>query len=210
MTLDKFSAVTIGGSKFAAKAGRAKTMDVLSDKHAIKLARRIFAALYMHSIQSTDNTTKSLPTSHLNSNPSLTTEPTICVQHFIPFFSDAHIAQEAFDLFDKDGKITMTEEDFKHSLLRIYRERRNLFASLRDLSQALGRLNQILYIFSIILTAFFSLPIYGIPLTAVLPFTTILVAVSFIFGGAAKTTFESIVFLFVMHPYDTGDRVVID
>eukprot|EP00897_Mesotaenium_endlicherianum_P008643 jgi/Mesen1/7807/ME000408S06916 len=34
--------------------------------------------------------------------------------------------------------------------------------------------------------------------------------VVFMFGNTAKTTFESLVFLFIMHPFDVGDRCVID
>lgn len=32
----------------------------------------------------------------------------------------------------------------------------------------------------------------------------------FIFGNTLKTTFEAIIFLFVMHPFDVGDRCLID
>lgn len=34
--------------------------------------------------------------------------------------------------------------------------------------------------------------------------------VAFIFGNTCKTIFEAIIFLFVMHPYDVGDRCEID
>ena len=37
-----------------------------------------------------------------------------------------------------------------------------------------------------------------------------LVLVAFIFGNTCKTVFEAIVFLFVMHPFDVGDRCEID
>lgn len=33
-----------------------------------------------------------------------------------------------------------------------------------------------------------------------------IVVVSFIFGNTCKTIFEAIIFLFVMHPFDVGDR----
>lgn len=32
----------------------------------------------------------------------------------------------------------------------------------------------------------------------------------FVFGNMAKTLFEAIVFIFVMHPFDVGDRIEID
>ncbi|EGF80674.1 hypothetical protein BATDEDRAFT_88006 [Batrachochytrium dendrobatidis JAM81] len=187
------TSMTIGGQK---NYNRSDSIGLMSDKHAIKLARKLFVALG-----------GTLPSQAVN-NPDCKTALT--VDCFRPYFSSDTAAREAFDLFDADFNKSLSLKEMKQAILRVYRERRNLFGSLHDLSQALGRLNQILYGFSFLLAALFSLPIYGIPLTAVLPFTSILVALSFIFGGAAKTTFDCIVFLFVTHPYDTGDRVIID
>ena len=36
------------------------------------------------------------------------------------------------------------------------------------------------------------------------------VLLAFIFGNTVKTVFESIIFLFIVHPYDVGDRCEID
>jgi small-conductance mechanosensitive channel len=37
-----------------------------------------------------------------------------------------------------------------------------------------------------------------------------LLVVVFIFGNACKTVFEALIFVFIMHPFDVGDRCVID
>ena len=37
-----------------------------------------------------------------------------------------------------------------------------------------------------------------------------LLLVAFIFGNTCKNIFEAIIFLFVMHPFDVGDRCEID
>jgi small-conductance mechanosensitive channel len=37
-----------------------------------------------------------------------------------------------------------------------------------------------------------------------------LLLIVFVFGNTCKTIFEAIIFLFVMHPFDVGDRCVID
>ncbi len=64
---------------------------------------------------------------------------------------------------------------------------------------------------SIILTVIFSLKIYNLDIaTSITPFLTILLGFSFIFGGSAKTAFDSLIFVFSTHPFDAGDRVVID
>ena len=65
----------------------------------------------------------------------------------------------------------------------IYKEKRDLFSSLNDLSHALGHLNWALYGFSAFVTLLISLPIYGISLNAILPFTSFFLALSFVFGG---------------------------
>ena len=37
-----------------------------------------------------------------------------------------------------------------------------------------------------------------------------LLLVVFMFGNTAQMVFEAIIFVFIMHPYDVGDRCVID
>lgn len=40
--------------------------------------------------------------------------------------------------------------------------------------------------------------------------TSQVVVAAFIFGNTCKTIFESIIFLFVIHPYDVGDRCEVE
>ncbi|KAJ3273643.1 hypothetical protein HDV01_004252 [Terramyces sp. JEL0728] len=183
LSWDQFkSALKIGGLS----SKRSKGMDLLSDKHAVFLSEKLFSKL-----KSTD-----------------TNE--ISVGSFFAYFDKEDEAKTAFALFDRDGNGSINQTELKWSILRIYRERRNLMKSLRDLSSALGTLNSLLYGFSIILSLLLSLPVFGIPITAIVPFSTILVGLSFMFGGTAKVTFDSIIFIFAVHPYDVGDRVFID
>lgn len=37
-----------------------------------------------------------------------------------------------------------------------------------------------------------------------------LLVVVFMFGNTCKTAFEAIIFVFIMHPFDVGDRCVVD
>jgi small-conductance mechanosensitive channel len=41
-------------------------------------------------------------------------------------------------------------------------------------------------------------------------FSSILLPSVFVFGNAARSTFESLIFLFIMHPFDVGDRILVD
>jgi hypothetical protein len=159
--------------------GDLKSLKLLSDKNAIHLTRILFNSL---------------------SNQ----QGTIKMESFTKLFNEKKEAKMAFELFDTDLNGELSYSEVKQTILKIYREKRDLLKTLRDLSQALGQLNLILYGFVVCLTVICMLPIYGIPVEAVLPFTSIIIAFSFIFGGSARSTFESIIFLFVNHPYDTG------
>ncbi len=41
-------------------------------------------------------------------------------------------------------------------------------------------------------------------------FSSILLPSVFVFGNAAINTFESLIFLFIVHPFDVGDRILVD
>lgn len=62
-----------------------------------------------------------------------------------------------------------------------------------------------------VIIAIIWLVILGVQVTHFLVFLSsqLLLAV-FVFGNSCKTVFEAIIFLFVMHPYDVGDRCEID
>ncbi|KAJ1567404.1 hypothetical protein HK096_009978 [Nowakowskiella sp. JEL0078] len=110
----------------------------------------------------------------------------IIVNDLLRFFSNEDETLKAFSLFDKDGNMEISRREMKNTVLKIFRERRNVMSALFDTENALGRLDLILMV------------------TA-----SICVALAFLFGNAAKNLFDSILFVFVVHPYDTGDRVFI-
>lgn len=116
----------------------------------------------------------------------------------------------AFALFDKDRNGTVTLREMQTTIMRIFKERRNLSESMSDLSHALGQLNQILYAISFFITTLLSLPIFGVPLSSVIPLTSFFLGLSFIFSGVAQQTFAAIIFIFVTHPYDSGDKIIIE
>lgn len=56
-----------------------------------------------------------------------------------------------------------------------------------------------------------SLLVMGLATTKVIfVVTSQLLLVGFMFQNMCKTMFESIIFVFVMHPFDVGDRCVIE
>ncbi|POW07181.1 hypothetical protein PSTT_08413 [Puccinia striiformis] len=118
----------------------------------------------------------------------------------------------AFKLFDKDGNGDIDRKEMRNAVVRIYRERRELASSLKNMSSAVSKLDAVLITIASVLTIFFGIFILD-PQGAsarLMPMATIILGFSFIFGNAAKNLFESMLFIFSIHPYDVGDMVSID
>lgn len=41
-------------------------------------------------------------------------------------------------------------------------------------------------------------------------FSSIVLAFAFVFGNSVRTVYESIIYLFVVHPFDVGDKIIVD
>ncbi|RUO96908.1 hypothetical protein BC936DRAFT_141272, partial [Jimgerdemannia flammicorona] len=149
--------------------------DVDSVPYARKVARKLFTAL------SRDDR------DHL------------VVDDFAPYFKDRAEAERAFTTFDRDANGDISKREMKSAVLSIYSERRALSNSLRDLSQAVGKLDAIFSIVSAIFVLFSTLLVFNVDLMKLLvPLGSFMLALTFIFGNTAKNTFESILFLFVI------------
>ncbi|KAK4854095.1 hypothetical protein QYF36_018841 [Acer negundo] len=96
-------------------------------------------------------------------------------------------------------------------LVNAFRERRALSLSLNDTKTSVDELHNMLNILVSIIITIVWLVILGIQITHFLVFISsqLLLAV-FVFGNTCKTVFEAIIFLFIMHPFDVGDRCEVD
>ena len=95
--------------------------------------------------------------------------------------------------------------------MNAYLERKSLAHSLNDTKTAIEELNKIGSCVVLIVIIIVWLLLMGFATTKVLIFiSSQLLLVAFMFGNTSKTLFEAIVFVFVMHPFDVGDRCVID
>ncbi|EHS63598.1 uncharacterized protein PGTG_20692 [Puccinia graminis f. sp. tritici CRL 75-36-700-3] len=131
---------------------------------------------------------------------------------FEPYFKTASDAAMAFKLFDKDGNGDIDRKEMRNAVVRIYRERMSLAIGLKDMSSAVAKLDAVLISIASMLTIFIWLFIFNSKGTSsqLVPMATIILGFSFIFGNAAKNLFESMLFIFSIHPYDVGDLVAID
>lgn len=95
--------------------------------------------------------------------------------------------------------------------VNVYNERKSLAHSLNDTKTAIEELNRIFSGIVLVLIFIVWYLLMGFATTQVLVFiSSQLLLVVFIFGNTCKIVFEAIIFVFVMHPFDVGDRCVID
>jgi len=100
--------------------------------------------------------------------------------------------------------------DIKEAVVAIYRERANMAASLKDTDSIVQSLEYAIgCLIHFIFLAFYLL-IWEVDIVkGFSTFSAMLLAFTFIFGNSVKNMFESMLFLFVEHPYDVGDTVLI-
>ncbi|TRM68478.1 Mechanosensitive ion channel-domain-containing protein [Schizophyllum amplum] len=132
-------------------------------------------------------------------------------EDFTPAFQSAEEAQKGFRVFDKDNNGDLSRAEIKDTLVMVYKERRFLSRSMRDVGSALKTLDKILLFFALVVLFFISLSIFGVDIDSSLTSVySIGIAASFIFKSTASNAFDAIMFLFVTHPYDTGDMCFVD
>ncbi|KAF7055937.1 hypothetical protein CFC21_063404 [Triticum aestivum] len=103
------------------------------------------------------------------------------------------------------------KKSLKNWVVNAFRERKALALTLNDTKTAVNKLNQMANVVVGLIVSALWLLILGVATTQFFVFLSsqLLVAV-FVFGNTLKTIFEAIIFLFVMHPFDVGDRCEIE
>ncbi|KAG8733275.1 hypothetical protein FRC10_000328 [Ceratobasidium sp. 414] len=130
---------------------------------------------------------------------------------FFPAYASPDEARAAFRVFDQDGNDDITRAEIKTTVVKVYRERRFLSRSMRDISAAIQTLDRILLFFAAVVLFFISLSVFGVAIgNSLTSVYSLGIAASFIFKNAASSAFDAIMFIFVTHPFDTGDRCFIE
>ncbi|KAL3639007.1 hypothetical protein CASFOL_016914 [Castilleja foliolosa] len=112
---------------------------------------------------------------------------------------------------DGSEQLRISRKALKNWVVNVFRERRALALSLNDTKTAVNKLHQMLNVLVAVIIIVIWLLILKVATTQFFIFlSSQLLLVVFMFGNTCKTTFEAVIFLFVMHPFDVGDRVEID
>ena len=130
----------------------------------------------------------------------------VSLNNFMPFFSTLDEAVEAFNLFDSDGNGDVSLAEMRECISGIYDEYDFLETSLRNSSQAIEKMDAILKTVMFVILIFVCLGIFNVDTTQFIAIFIALWAGSlFALSGTVKNLVESIIFLFLTHPYGILD-----
>jgi small-conductance mechanosensitive channel len=127
-----------------------------------------------------------------------------------PAFDNDDEADAAFTMFDKDLNGDISMEELEAVCVEIGRERKAITASLKDLDSVVSKLDDVfLFAVAVITLLVFVSLISTSASTAITSLGSTVLALSWLFSATAQEFLQSIIFVFVKHPFDVGDRVTI-
>ncbi|KIK67405.1 hypothetical protein GYMLUDRAFT_156530 [Collybiopsis luxurians FD-317 M1] len=133
------------------------------------------------------------------------------VQDIARYFSTPEEASAVFDLFDKDGNGDTSREEVEIACMDFHREQLSIEHSMQDLDSAVGRLDNIFMSLYVVIAALIIAVVLDAQFTSLLTSVgTLVLGLSWLIGGSLTEVLTSIIFLFIKHPYDVNDKIVVD
>ncbi|KAI0769601.1 Mechanosensitive ion channel-domain-containing protein [Trametes elegans] len=124
------------------------------------------------------------------------------------FFHSREEADAAFAIFDKDMNGDVKRDEIEMACMELHREQLAIEHSMRDLDSAVGRLDNILMsLYFVVVILIFAVVLEAQLATLITGAGTLILGLSWLIGGSLSEVLTSIIFLFIKHPYDVGDRV---
>jgi small-conductance mechanosensitive channel len=135
---------------------------------------------------------------------------TITLEDLLPVFTLPDEAETCFGVFDKDLNGDITMEELELVCNEIHLERKAISASLKDLDSVIKKLDTVFVfvIFIIAVVVFISI-ISNSAAAALTSAGTVVLGLSWLLQATAQEFLQSIIFVFVKHPFDVGDRVTV-
>lgn len=125
-------------------------------------------------------------------------------------FDNGDEAEAAFAMFDKDLNGDISMEELEAVCVEIGRERKSITASLKDLDSVVSKLDDVFFFIVVVITILVFLSLISTSAAGVLTSAgSTLLALSWLFSATAQELLQSVIFVFVKHPFDVGDRVTI-
>src|SRR5271170_1273679 len=125
-------------------------------------------------------------------------------------FDNEEEADAAFNMFDKDMNGDISMEELEAVCVEIGRERKSITASLKDLDSVVSKLDDVLFFVVLIVSILVLISLISASAAGVLTSAgSAVLALSWLFSATAQEFLQSVIFVFVKHPFDVGDRVSI-
>ncbi|KAK8203916.1 Mechanosensitive ion channel-domain-containing protein [Phyllosticta capitalensis] len=125
-------------------------------------------------------------------------------------FDNDEEADAAFTMFDKDMNGDISMEELEAVCVEIGRERKAITASLKDLDSVISKLDDVLVFIVAVVTILVFISLISTSAAGVLTSAgSSVLALSWLFSATAQEFLQSIIFVFVKHPFDVGDRVTV-
>ena len=125
-------------------------------------------------------------------------------------FDNSEEAEAAFTMFDKDMNGDISMEELEAVCVEIGRERKSITASLKDLDSVVSKLDDVFMFIVVVITILVLISLISTSAAGVLTSAgSALLALSWLFSATAQELLASVIFVFVKHPFDVGDRVTI-
>ena len=125
-------------------------------------------------------------------------------------FDNSEEADAAFAMFDKDMNGDISMEELEAVCVEIGRERKSITASLKDLDSVVSKLDSVLFFIVCVITILVFLSLISTSAAGVLTSAgSTILALSWLFSATAQEFLQSVVFVFIKHPFDVGDRVTV-
>ncbi|KFZ04307.1 hypothetical protein V502_10247, partial [Pseudogymnoascus sp. VKM F-4520 (FW-2644)] len=135
---------------------------------------------------------------------------TLSEDDLAPAFDNNEEADAAFGMFDKDMNGDISMEELEAVCVEIGRERKAITASLKDLDSVVGKLDDLFLFFVAVITILVFISLISTSAAGVLTSAgSAVLALSWLFSVTAQEVLQSIIFVFIKHPFDVGDRVTI-
>lgn len=123
-------------------------------------------------------------------------------------FSNEEETAAAFSMFDKDMNGDISMEELEAVCVEIGRERKSIMASLKDLDSVVSKLDNVFSFIVLVITVLVFVSLISTSAAGALTSAgSTILALSWLFSATAQEFLQSIIFVFVKHPFDVGDRV---
>ncbi|KAL1862558.1 hypothetical protein Daus18300_008517 [Diaporthe australafricana] len=137
-------------------------------------------------------------------------EETITLDDLKQAFSSVEDAETCFGVFDKDLNGDISMEELELVCNEVHLEKKAIAASLKDLDSVIQKLDTVfLFVIFIIAVIVFISILSGSAAAALGTSGTTILGLSWMLQATAQEFLQSIIFVFVKHPFDVGDRVTV-